>query len=83
MKVKVRQFDAKNQFVIETEEGVYFQSYDSIIVFRPYGGKTELDEHYWDYSRTTGKYRNRFLGETKKDTERRIKEGIYSLKNLN
>ena len=30
----------------------------------------------WDYSMTTGKYRNQFLGEDKKETQRKIKEGI-------
>ena len=42
-----------------------------------------LDEYYWDYSRTTGKYRNLFLGETKKETEAKIASGEYKLTNLN
>ena len=75
--------DIPNQFIIETDEGSYFQSYDSLIVFRPFGGKPILDSHYWDYSVTTGKYRNMFLGETKKETERKIKEGVYVLGDLN
>ena len=50
-----------NQFDIYTSKGRYFQSYDSIIVFKPYNGKTQLDKNYWDYSRTTSKYRNEFL----------------------
>jgi hypothetical protein len=32
---------------------------------------------------TTGKYRNQFLGETKKDTEAKIKSGEYILADLN
>ena len=58
------------------------QSYDSIIV-KIEDGKTYLDSNYWDYSRTTSKYRNLFLGEDKKRTEKKIKEGIYILTNLN
>ena len=42
-----------------------FQSYDSIIIFIDTNGKVTLDSHYWDYSPTTGKYRNLFLGEKK------------------
>jgi len=71
-----------NQFEIRTETAVYFQSYRSIIV-KVEGGKTYLDPVYWDYSRTTGKYRNIFLSECKKQTEQKIKEGIYILCNLN
>jgi len=74
-----------NQFIIEDVENEceYFQSYDSIIVKREYKGKTYLDEKYWDYSRTTGKYRNIFLGETKKETIAKINSGEYILADLN
>ena len=77
-----------NQFEIRTEEGTYFQSYRSIIAFRPYnhikyGATIILDETYWDYSRTTGKYRNEFLGEGIAETRRKIKTGEYKLSNLN
>ena len=72
-----------NQFKIYTNEGKYFQSYASIIVFIPTGGKIQLDEKYWNYSRTTGKYRNLFLGEDRKETEKNIKNGEYILTDLN
>ena len=83
--MKVEQFDgAKNQFLIYTKDGIYFQSYNSIIVFKPTLGRViYLDDRYWDYSRITGKYRNLFLGENKKETERKIKSGEYILTNLN
>jgi hypothetical protein len=71
-----------NQFEIRTETAIYFQSYDSIIV-KIEGDKTYLDSNFWDYSKTTSKYRNIFLGEDKKRTEKKIKEGIYILTNLN
>jgi hypothetical protein len=72
-----------NQFLIYTEKGVYFQSYDSVIAFKPYTGKVQLDTNYWEYSSTTSKYRNIFLHEDKKTTEAKIKNGTYELVNLN
>ena len=67
-----------NQFKITTQDGTYFQSYDSIIVYEDRDGNITLGND-WDYSKTTGKYRNIFLGEDKKETERKIKEGIYTV----
>jgi len=75
--------DIPNQFIISTKDGIYFQSYNSIIAFKSRDGKTYLDSYYWEYSKTTGKYRNLFLNETKKDTEQKIKDGTYILTNLN
>lgn len=63
-----------------------FQSYDAIIaITRTIGGEyeTTLDEKYWDYSVTISKYRNQFLGETKKETQAKIDSGEYILTNLN
>jgi len=42
-----------------------------------------LDECYWDYSATTGYYRNQFLGEGIAETKKNIKSGVYTLANLN
>lgn len=77
--------DVPNQFIIEDGDAVYFQSYESIIVKKTFGveGRIVLDETYWNYSRTTGKYRNIFLRETKAETERKIKDGVYKLADLN
>ena len=75
-----------NQFIIFDSNATYFQSYNSIIVKTTFeDGKrvVYLDEHYWDYSVTTGKYRNLFLGENKATTERKIKSGEYRLTDLN
>jgi hypothetical protein len=57
-----------NQFIIKdavvTIEGTLlldcdvFQSYKSVIVVRDLTGRVFLDSYYWDYSVTTGKYRN-------------------------
>jgi hypothetical protein len=73
-----------NQFEITTPKGVFFQSYRTVIAFKPNDGrKIQLDRKAWDYSVTTGKYRNIFLGERKADTERKIKSGEYELADLN
>lgn len=81
-----------NQFIIETDNATYFQSYKSIIVKIEEGeirngvnasDKVTLDPVYWNYSRTTSKHRSTFLGESTKETERKIKEGVYILANLN
>lgn len=64
-----------------------FQSYDSVIATVTYWPnslpETRLDSHYWDYSRTTDKYRNQFLGESKAETQKKIDSGEYILTNLN
>ena len=87
-----------NQFIIEDcvlnypcnddiINGNMFQSYQSNIAFIGYynsGHKVVLlDSKYWDYSVITGKYRNQFLGETKKETQKKIDSGEYLLANLN
>ena len=72
-----------NQFVIVTPEGDYFQSYNSVIAFINNEGRVFLDENKWDYSTTTGKYRNIFLCENKKLTEKRINNTNYVLIDLN
>ena len=73
-----------NQFIIDNKNKEIFQSYNSIIAVRnKKTDKITLDSYYWDYSVTTGKYRNQFLGEGIAETRRKIKEKIYKLKNLN
>ena len=90
MTAKVRQMKSvrtgnpvANQFIIYTPEGNYFQSYDSVIAFRANDGKITLDKYYWNYSRTTSKYRNEFLGEYIADTRAKIESGEYELADLN
>jgi len=83
-----------NQFKITDDNGnQFFQSYKSIIVkFNPsyfdreknrLGNQIFLDQKYWNYSTTTGRYRNMFLNETIKDTRKKIKSGEYILTDLN
>ncbi|MFA5385554.1 MAG: hypothetical protein WC364_13040 [Eubacteriales bacterium] len=82
--MKVENMDGiANQLLISNDDGsVAFQSYNSVIAIKR-NGKVTLDESKWDYSKTTGKYRNRFLREDKKATEAKIKSGEYKLANLN
>jgi hypothetical protein len=75
-----------NQFIINDSEYTAFQSYNSIIVKTTFeDGKRViyLDSYYYNYSKTTAKYRNQFLGCTSKEIEKGIKEGKYILTDLN
>ena len=75
-----------NQFIINDSEYTAFQSYQSIIVKTTFENGERvvyLDSYYYNYSKTTAKYRNQFLGCTSKEVEQRIKEGIYILTDLN
>lgn len=89
--VRVESFDSPrsgkavaNQFIIKTPQGEYFQSYQSIIAFKSrVDGRIYLDAQYWDYSTTTGKYRNEFLGEGIAETREKIASGVYQLVDLN
>ena len=90
MTAKVRQMKSvrsgnpvANQFIIYASDGNYFQSYDSVIAFKDNEGKVTLDDYTWNYSRTTSKYRNEFLGEYIADTRAKIESGKYKLANLN
>ncbi len=78
-----------NQFIVWDENRTWFQSYETMIVRKTILCDqtkpllVELDRGKWDYSRTTGRYRNQFLGETKRETEAKIKSGEYILADLN
>jgi len=73
-----------NQFVLTDSKNqkVAFQSYSSIIVEIDDSNKTITVYPDWDYSRTTGKYRNQFMLDcgfdslaTKKGFEKALKAG--------
>ena len=71
-----------NQFLITGDGDITFQSYKSTIL-KITGGQVYLDSYYWDYSKTTSKYRNQVLRETTKETQAKIKSGEYLLTDLN
>lgn len=54
-----------NQFIIEDEENnkQYFQSYNSTIVCIDYKNKVITIGRDYNYSTTTGKYRNKFFSD--------------------
>lgn len=92
--IKFKQLQ-KNQVVITYANGdEAFYSYGRLIALKEseprymdtFGDspicRTYLNVNAWDYSRTTGKYRNIFLNETKRETEKKIKSGAYILKDL-
>ena len=66
-----------NQFYIHYIEGgdsyIILQSYDSMIVKMKDWKVVEVGKD-WDYSRTTGKYRNIATGMDKKEFEKMLKE---------
>lgn len=70
--------DVPNQFIIFTSDGTYFQSYDSIIAKIDNENNVTLGKD-WNYSKTTGKYRNQFLGESLAETRKKIKSGEYKI----
>lgn len=73
-----------NQSEIRTEDGIYFQSYETVIAFISFKDKvTYLDAAKWNFSSTTNKYRNIFLGEKMADTRKKIQSGEYVLTDLN
>lgn len=85
-------FGVPNQFVIEDGNKTIFQSYNSIIVVIENQEVEGSDGHKftckrvtlgkdWNYSRTTSKYRSKFLNETTKETESKIKSGEYVIDN--
>lgn len=75
--------DVANQFIIKTDNETIFQSYDSIIAKVDNNNNITLDSKYWDYSRTTSKYRNIFLNMETKDIKKGIKLGLIKFENLN
>jgi len=65
------------QFIITFDNGTVFKSYNSIIAVK-YKEKVYLGKH-WNYSNTTGKYRNQFLNEGVADTREKIKSNEYKM----
>jgi len=78
--VKVEKLDKQgNQIGVRVGGHRYFFSYGRCIVWVDDSGQVHLSEQYWDYSRTTSKYRNKFLCESSQETEQKVKSGQYVL----
>lgn len=69
--------ETKNAKVVLFENGQILKCYDTIIAIKL--DKDIYLTEYWDYSTTTGYYRNGFLNETKKETLVKINNKIYKL----
>lgn len=79
-------FTAPNHCIIYTKDATFFQSYASVIVridFVDGVRRVTLDKDKWDYSRTTARHRNAFLGMTTKETQAKIDSGEILLEKLN
>jgi hypothetical protein len=75
---------ANNQIIITDDKGnKIFSSYNTVIGIRAKDNKVTLDSKFWNYSKTTSKYRNIFLNETTKETIKKIESKQYTLKDLN
>ena len=79
-----------NQTILSDMTGKTFVSYGSKIVYQSKDRASDglpleiiVDENYWDYSRTTGKYRNEFMNMGVQDVRDYIKEGRIQVGNLN
>lgn len=76
----------KDQCIVYDSEYTLFVSYDTVIVKTTFVDGIRvvyLDEEYYNYSNTTIRYRNEFLGETSAEVNKKIKDGTYLLTNLN
>lgn len=71
-----------NQFILTEGNKRTFQSYKTIIATIE-GDNIILDKYYYDYSRTTTKYRNMFLGMDSKQVKDAILSGEIKLAQLN
>ena len=78
-------FGVKNQFIIEDEDKIMFQSYETLIAVYYRKSKTVvLDNEAENYSRTTSKYLKRFIEEIAGDCVNSKKDyNRYKRENLN
>ena len=76
-------FMSANCIYIRTSDGVYLQSFGTIIAHITSGGDTILDTKYWHYSNSTSKHRSKFLRETSAETAKKLASGVYKLADLN
>lgn len=79
--MKIEQLDANN-FVYADKDKRVLQSYGKIIAIEHQDGTVLLDETYYNYSKTTTKYRNKFLDLSTKEIDAKIKSGEFIIGSL-
>ena len=79
-----------NQVILSDMTGKTFVSYGSKIVYKSKDRADDglpleivMDDRYWDYSRTTGKYRNEFMNMGVQQVRDHIKTGRIKIGDLN
>lgn len=73
---------SRTHFVITLGKKKYFQSFRSLIAIND-DGKITLDRFWWyNCTKTTCAFRNKFLGEDRNTTAKKIESGEYKLANL-
>jgi hypothetical protein len=79
-----------NQVILSDMTGKTFVSYGSKIVYQSKDRASDglpleivMDDRYWDYSRTTGKYRNEFMNMGVQQVRDHIKTGRIKIGDLN
>lgn len=74
----------KNQVVVQFSDGSeIFNSYGKNIVEYSKNHKIYFDKKYWNFSNTTSKWRNKYMGVDSKWVKDAIKNGIVKFKDLN
>ena len=71
-----RRIDNKNMYVANRGNISVLKSYNKIIVIEK-DGEVFINSEYHDYSRTTAKHRNLYLGVTSKEFEANCRNGKY------
>lgn len=72
----------KPNYVVTSHKGIrYLTSYRTVVA-KINGVYITLDP-MWEYSRTTVKHVNRFLGTNAMETRKHIKSGMFTVENLN
>ena len=71
-----------NQYVIRLNNCSVFQSYATVIAIHDYDlDEVYLNKEYYNYSKTTSRYRNKYLGLNTKQIEQKIKSKEFVLVN--
>lgn len=70
-----KRVDSKKMYISNC--GNVLKSYDKIIVIKK-GGEIYLNADYYDFSTTTSRHRNQFLGVNAKEFNENMKKGRYN-----